>query len=427
MIRVTFADFWPNFNHEEMTVFRELSKKYKLILSDNPDVVFASVFGMSSLNYGAPIIAIGGEKYFYNWQVTKAYISAKYSFPHASYFPYTCLFCRPDIYEKRINNNPTKFASFVVGNGNVGDCTQLRVKLFLSLQTEALKKGLNIESCGNVYRNTQEKAPYPAKEYEGLHLDPVWLSKYKFNICCENSLYPGYLTEKVVQALIAGCIPISLTHESNMTILNPKAGIYGHGESDIPTMISRVINMTEDEYQQMKTEPPFLIDMKTLTQNFHALFISDVEKILKSNIEKSLKDIKILSIPEINLEINEQDILDIFKKVYSIYLNVLPFGIIFTNRDLTSSLPNIINKIKEIGPQLYFLAIDYLLSESNRNIEENLNKTEINSVEECGLITNKQVNISKIIQLKSFWISMPAMKLIIDKGTIGVLDQVFLI
>lgn len=35
-----------------------------------------------------------------------------------------------------------------------------------------------------------------------------WLKGYKFNLCFENTSYPGYFTEKLFQAFSAGCIPI---------------------------------------------------------------------------------------------------------------------------------------------------------------------------------------------------------------------------
>jgi Glycosyltransferase family 10 (fucosyltransferase) C-term/Alpha-(1,3)-fucosyltransferase FucT N-terminal domain len=35
------------------------------------------------------------------------------------------------------------------------------------------------------------------------------LKDYIFNLCPENSLYPGYYTEKIVEAYAAGCIPIT--------------------------------------------------------------------------------------------------------------------------------------------------------------------------------------------------------------------------
>ena len=36
----------------------------------------------------------------------------------------------------------------------------------------------------------------------------VYLQQYKFNICPENSIDPGYVTEKLFQSLHSGCIPI---------------------------------------------------------------------------------------------------------------------------------------------------------------------------------------------------------------------------
>lgn len=34
------------------------------------------------------------------------------------------------------------------------------------------------------------------------------LPKYRFNLCFENSLFPGYYTEKALQAWVAGCLPL---------------------------------------------------------------------------------------------------------------------------------------------------------------------------------------------------------------------------
>ena len=34
------------------------------------------------------------------------------------------------------------------------------------------------------------------------------LSKYRFVLCLENSIFPGYVTEKIFDAMLAGCVPI---------------------------------------------------------------------------------------------------------------------------------------------------------------------------------------------------------------------------
>ncbi|WP_281650799.1 glycosyltransferase family 10 [Helicobacter bilis] len=63
---------------------------------------------------------------------------------------------------------------------------------------EALSKYKRVDSGGrwknNIGGNVDDKIE--------------WLKSYKFNLCFENSSYPGYLTEKLFDAFLAGCVPI---------------------------------------------------------------------------------------------------------------------------------------------------------------------------------------------------------------------------
>lgn len=49
------------------------------------------------------------------------------------------------------------------------------------------------------------------------------LKKYAFNLCPENGLYPGYVTEKIPEAFVAGCLPITCVDESVSVDFNPEA------------------------------------------------------------------------------------------------------------------------------------------------------------------------------------------------------------
>jgi hypothetical protein len=42
--------------------------------------------------------------------------------------------------------------------------------------------------------------------YDGCKVD--LLKNFRYNICFENSIHPGYVTEKLLEAKVAGCIPI---------------------------------------------------------------------------------------------------------------------------------------------------------------------------------------------------------------------------
>ena len=55
--------------------------------------------------------------------------------------------------------------------------------------------------------------PYFNKNIKDHYSNPIIkidiLKNYAFNLCPENSLYPGYYTEKIPEAFLGGCLPIS--------------------------------------------------------------------------------------------------------------------------------------------------------------------------------------------------------------------------
>lgn len=63
---------------------------------------------------------------------------------------------------------------------------------------EALKKYKKVNSGGR-YLNNIGRAVVDKIQFE---------SRHKFSICFENSSYPGYTTEKIIEAFAAKTIPI---------------------------------------------------------------------------------------------------------------------------------------------------------------------------------------------------------------------------
>jgi hypothetical protein len=51
------------------------------------------------------------------------------------------------------------------------------------------------------------------------------LGRYTFNLCPENSLYPGYYTEKIPEAFLSGCLPLAWTDSNVHVDFNPNAMI----------------------------------------------------------------------------------------------------------------------------------------------------------------------------------------------------------
>ena len=65
------------------------------------------------------------------------------------------------------------------------------------------------------------------KNIENHHLSGflkhTLLQEFGFNLCPENSMYPGYYTEKIPEAFFADCLPITWTDENVKIDFNPHA------------------------------------------------------------------------------------------------------------------------------------------------------------------------------------------------------------
>jgi len=84
------------------------------------------------------------------------------------------------------------------------------------------------------------------------------LKNYTFNICFENDLYPGYVTEKVIESWSAGSIPLWWGLDPQGYI-NPKA-IVNFAELGFDQGISYVLDLmaNPDKVKAMQSEPILL-------------------------------------------------------------------------------------------------------------------------------------------------------------------------
>ena len=84
-------------------------------------------------------------------------------------------------------------------------------------------------------------------------------SKYKFTLCFENDLYPGYVTEKPIEAYLAQTIPIYYGIDSEK-YLNPSAILNLHDFESERKWLQTVHELHSDreQYNEVFTEPLLL-------------------------------------------------------------------------------------------------------------------------------------------------------------------------
>jgi hypothetical protein len=85
------------------------------------------------------------------------------------------------------------------------------------------------------------------------------ISNYKFNICFENTIYPGYYTEKLIHAKIAGCIPLYCADDQCNQDFNPQSFLNLYNFDSMESYIEKIIDLDRNQqsYEDMFRENLF--------------------------------------------------------------------------------------------------------------------------------------------------------------------------
>ena len=210
ILKVAFADFWPEWNNENF-ILPILKKYFEVVIdSNNPDVVFHSIFNrmQDTPRYKCKKVLYLGE----NWRPQQ--FGSNYSI---SFDPHTetnfrlplwqvYLLLKPELKNRlynRVNHESfDHFCSFVVSNPN----NFMRNGFYHQLSAQNLGK---VHSYGRYLTNDMRLI----QESSGRYWRDAKYSffntyKHKYAIAFENSSYPYYCTEKLMDAFLAGSIPL---------------------------------------------------------------------------------------------------------------------------------------------------------------------------------------------------------------------------
>jgi len=87
-----------------------------------------------------------------------------------------------------------------------------------------------------------------------------FLAPYKFSIAFENESYPGYITEKILYAMLTNAIPIYWGNPEIGKDFNTRSFINCHEYKNFNEVVERVIEIDSDQnlYRQYLAEPYYL-------------------------------------------------------------------------------------------------------------------------------------------------------------------------
>jgi hypothetical protein len=126
---------------------------------------------------------------------------------------------------------------------------------------EVVKKSIPVQEYGRSFNpNVKNHLESGLVKYDELQ-------KVAFNLCPENGMYQGYYTEKIPEAFMAGCLPITWVDENVKADFNPEAFInlapMAHNHfSELPEILHSKSKLNAYAEQALLTKRPALDPLK---------------------------------------------------------------------------------------------------------------------------------------------------------------------
>ena len=240
--KIKFTGFPDYHNPREQVYYRYLAERYDFVESDTPDYVIDGGQSFEHVKYDAVKILICSENDVpdfnsYDYAIGSVPLQFDDRYLRMPWFAFSDKLAdalqRPSQHDIALSRR--KFCSFVVSNVEFGD--PLRKTFF-----ETLSKYKKVDSGGRYLNNVG-----------GAVSDKVsFCREYKFNIAFENSSYPGYVTEKIVEAYAAHSIPIYYGSPTIGLDFRNESMIRVNGAEDVSRAVEEIIRLDNDEDAYMK-------------------------------------------------------------------------------------------------------------------------------------------------------------------------------
>jgi len=253
-LRLDFVDFGGT-NKLDNYFYRALSKDFTIEISDRPDLLIFQDGGYVNRLYTCKKLFVTGESDLPDWSVADYAISCHFlDDPRHLRLPFYVWggmasardLIKSETRTQEILSAKRTGCSAVVSNANVKRSRE-RTEFFLKLFQK-----LEVQSAGRFMNNVGFISPGgPAK------LD--FIKKFKLNFSYENKDIPGYTTEKLTDAMLAGCIPIYWGNSSVTKEFNSKSFLFRNDFDSDEQFIQYIIDFDNNhaQYEKMLLEPNF--------------------------------------------------------------------------------------------------------------------------------------------------------------------------
>ncbi len=263
MIKINFCDFWPGFESNNLFL-KFLEKYFQVVVDEKPDYLFFSVYGTKHLEYDKCIkILYTGENLVPDFNLCDYAIGFHYiefgdrylRFPLYVYYQwYYDSLLRGGSLQQEITNRvdsltDRKFCNFVYSNNVNSDPVRDAFFTELSKYRKVDSGGRHLNNIGGPVKDKLQ-----------------FIKDYKFTIAFENSSVPGYTTEKLLEPIIAGSLPVYFGSPLVFLDFEPESFIIVKNRDDFDRAIDEIISLdnNDEKYMEMLERNKFRIDNNSI-------------------------------------------------------------------------------------------------------------------------------------------------------------------
>jgi len=279
-MKVCFSDFWTPFdpnNNFFIHIIRELYENVEIVHPEDADIMFFSVFGNENGRYkNCKKIFFTGENIAPNFNKCDYSLTFDHDTHGGKNFRLPLWYLYIDWFDVKTYDNPEWLIpeSYLYGENEFTlkpkdkFCTIVYGKQIES-RIRAIQNISRYKTV-EVFGKANQNQPLPDGEKYKLDL----ISNYKFSLCYENSVTPGYHTEKLLHGKIAGNIPIYYGDNTVHNDFNSNCFINAVNMSD-DELIEKIaeIDSSDGLYNDILNQPIF---DKKVTLDPIVKFLSEV-------------------------------------------------------------------------------------------------------------------------------------------------------
>lgn len=255
LVRIAVTDMYVDQHYPGAIATSMLNVAGAILVDDVAcaDITIFNRAGRQHLKAGGLTIALSTEPHFTqypaDYSVDCRYL-ARETHLRLPYWAYRALSASEQVDVRSPDSTPHRFCNFIYSNGTCA----IRNAFF-----EMLNARKPVDSLGKVMHNFSDPRLAKRLSPEAFSSKRDVLADYRFTIAFENSELPGYTTEKMIDAWLAGSVPIYWGDPAFTRDFPPESCLSLYQAGSLHTLVEQVLEAEHEpaRYAQLQAANPF--------------------------------------------------------------------------------------------------------------------------------------------------------------------------